>query len=1055
MTAGRQAGRAAACAWLLGVLVVPRSAAQEPGGGRMLDDFEDAARWSVIPSDGVALTARAGRGRTGRALRLDFDFQGHGGYAVVHRALPIDLPDDFVLTFWIRGDAPVNNLEVKLIDPSLENVWWRNQPNFVFQGGWRQVTIRRRHLEFAWGPRRGGDLRQAAAIEFAITAGTGGKGTVWLDDLRLEPRERGPVPDPAPVVSASGSLAAHPPYLAQDGDTTTAWRAPDTGEEWLALDFRRPREFSGLTILWEERRHSTRYQVELSDDGRRWTPVYSVQDGTGGADHVHLPESESRYLRLRFGRSAGNGQGYGVRALTVHPAAWAPGLNAFFHHVAEGAPRGRYPRYLLDEQSYWTMVGVNGDGHRGLLGQDGGFEPFAGEFSIEPFLMDGGKLWTWGDVRAAQSLEDGFLPVPSVEWAGHEVVLRVTAAAIGGPGRSSGLVRYRVSNRGATPRTVTLALAIRPFQVNPSWQFLGVPGGVARIDSITGDPTQVRVNHRVVRSLQPATRFGAVNYDGGDVTEYLSVGRIPSPRRVVDRFGHASGVLTYELDLAGGQSRDVFLLVPWSGRAPDLTPETAGQALAQAAEGWRGLLDRVRVTLPDSARAISNSLRTTLAHMLINRDGPALQPGARSYRRSWIRDGAMISAVLLRLGHPEPVREFMEWYAPYQQESGKVPCCVDARGADPVPEHDSHGELVYLLAEHYRFTGDSAELARLWPHVARAVGYIDSLRRSLRTDAHRQGDSLRYFGLMPPSISHEGYAARPVHSYWDGIFTLRGLTDAAAMARVLGQPDSARYRASRDEFRRDLLASIRTTISQARIGHLPGSADLADYDPTSSSIAVSPGGMLDALPRDIVESTFDRYFREAMAREDSTGWDAYTPYELRNVSTLVRLGWREKAYRLLRSLLAGQRPRAWNQWPEVVWRDGAAPRFLGDLPHTWVGSDFARSLLEMFAYVRDADSTLVLGAGIPLEWMTDTAGVRVENLPIGRGTVTLDIRRRWDLVTVRVEAGGLMPSGGVVLRLPEALLRRQLLPGAGTDVRREPGGEIRFTRLPGVVSFRE
>ena len=36
--------------------------------------------------------------------------------------------------------------------------------------------------------------------------------------------------------------------------------------------------------------------------------------------------------------------------------------------------------------------------------------------------------------------------------------------------------------------------------------------------------------------------------------------------------------------------------------------------------------------------------------MLMSRDGPALAPGTRSYSRSWIRDGAMISEGLLRMG---------------------------------------------------------------------------------------------------------------------------------------------------------------------------------------------------------------------------------------------------------------------------------------------------------------------------------------------------------------------------------------------------------------------
>ncbi|KAG1319051.1 hypothetical protein G6F63_014925 [Rhizopus arrhizus] len=85
--------------------------------------------------------------------------------------------------------------------------------------------------------------------------------------------------------------------------------------------------------------------------------------------------------------------------------------------------------------------------------------------------------------------------------------------------------------------------------------------------------------------------------------------------------------------------------------------------------------------------------------MLISRVGPRLQPGTRSYARSWIRDGAMISEGLLRMGRSDAVRDYINWYAPYQFENGKVPCCVDARGSDPVPENDSHGELIYSIAE--------------------------------------------------------------------------------------------------------------------------------------------------------------------------------------------------------------------------------------------------------------------------------------------------------------------------------------------------------------------
>jgi len=46
------------------------------------------------------------------------------------------------------------------------------------------------------------------------------------------------------------------------------------------------------------------------------------------------------------------------------------------------------------------------------------------------------------------------------------------------------------------------------------------------------------------------------------------------------------------------------------------------------------------------------------------------------------------------------------------------------------------------------------------------------------------------YGLMPESISHEGYSAKPMHSYWDDFFTMKGLKDAAEIQKILGENES-------------------------------------------------------------------------------------------------------------------------------------------------------------------------------------------------------------------------------------------------------------------------
>src|SRR6185436_16886772 len=95
-------------------------------------------------------------------------------------------------------------------------------------------------------------------------------------------------------------------------------------------------------------------------------------------------------------------------------------------------------------------------------------------------------------------------------------------------------------------------------------------------------------------------------------------------------------------------------------------------------------------------------------------------------------------------------------------------------------------------------------------------------------------------------------------------------------------------------------------------------------------------------------------------RDGRAKWDAFTPYEVRVIGTFVRLGWRDRANDALRWFLAYREPPSWRQWPEVSYRDRRSPRYLGDLPHTWVGSDFVRSVLDMLAYERGRDSALVV-----------------------------------------------------------------------------------------------
>jgi hypothetical protein len=1035
----------------------------DPSSLQVLDAFDDIGPWKAVASDGVQASVHPAEGVGGRrGLRLDFDLAGTAGYALARRTLPLDLPRHYEIMFYVRADAPANNFQVKLVDASGDNVWWVNRPDFQFPREWQLVRIKKRHIEFAWGPITDRTLRRVDSIEFAVAAGHGGgRGSVYVSQLAL--RE---LPDEAaavlpPVLRASSALPGAEAALVLDGSMATAWKSdPAAGPaQTLTIDFRRAREFGGLTMRWLPHAYAGRYDVQFSDDGVRWQTVRRVVGGRGGPDAVWLPEAETRFLRLAL--HDGPKGAYGLAELEIKELAFGASANAFFQASARDWPRGTYPRGISGEQTAWTLVGLDGGDESGLLSADGALEVARGGFSIEPFVVAGSRVVSWADVEPRQFLVEDYLPIPGVMWRQAQWELRVSAFASGSRGQSRLVGRYEIRNLTAHRVPLHLVLAVRPFQVNPPSQFLSTVGGASAIGHIKWDGTALSVNgDRTVFPLLAPDRVGTFPFDAGPLPTLLRAPDWAGPIEVRDEFGYASAALSYQLTLAPYASATVGVVVPLSG--PPVRPDLEGEAPATwlnreeatVSAAWRERLQRVSIDVPAPGQPLIAALRTALAHILMSRDGPVLRPGTRSYARSWIRDGAMIAESLLRVGHADVAADYLRWYARYQFANGKVPCCVDERGADPVPEHDSPGQLIFLAAEIYRYTNDRRLLEEMWPHVEAAARYLEMLRQSERTDANLTPATRSFYGLLPASISHEGYSAKPMHSYWDDFWALKGYAGAIAAATALGYRDAAsRLQTQRDEFRLDLTASLRHAIATHGIGYLPGAAELGDFDPTSSTIAIAPAGELHHLPADLVRATFERYWREFVDRRDGRkAWEDYTPYEIRTIGTFVRLGWRDRAHELLAFFLAGRRPVAWNQWPEVVGRDPQQPRFVGDLPHGWVASDFIRAALDLFAYEREGDQALVLAAGVPPDWL-EGSGVTLKNLRTPYGLLGYSLKKQGRSVVLDVPGGPRVPPGGFVLVWPgerppsAAQINGRAMAWQGT--------ELRFHELPAKVVISE
>lgn len=985
-----------------------------------LDDFADLSVWTPIASGQAQLSLLPAQGRSGAAMRMAFDFHGGGGFVVARRRYQPSLPESYAFSFDIRGCGPGNILEFKLVDAANQNVWRWRQEVFELPADWQTVRIRSSELPFAWGPLGGGPPQDIAAMELVIAAGPGGQGEVWIADLRLADTSYYLTPS----VVASSALPGFEPQHVLDPSPATAWRSAAGGPQQLLIDFQQPRDFGGLSICWDS--PPLAFDLQLSRDGRDWTPGFAADQGVGRESHVYLPGAQWRFVRLDL-RENPLEQGYGIVGIEVQPHGFSRSINDFFSAIARRGAPGMYPKYLSGRQTYWTPVGTGEDVTQALFNEEGMVEVDRGSFSIEPLLFADGRLVTWADTTPMPTLEREYLPIPTSRWQCGDFSLRTTAFATGSSGASTLYIRYRLANHAETARAARLFAAIRPFQVTPSWQHWDRFGGVARIAELSYEHGSVLVDRRkrIIPLARPC-QFGALAFAEGPITEYLQAGELPLRDTVFDAFGYASGALGFDVELPAQGVHDTWLAIPFGDDDSD-TPAAAGVAISAevqwriAVSAWEQMLGVFDIVVPPEAAGVVDTLRTAAAHILINRAGPALHPGPRRYSRAWIRDGALMGAALARVGQPGAQRDFIRWYSGFQAPDGNLPDCADASGCEWLPEFDCWGQLIFAVMDYYRFSGDAAFLAEMWPAVQKSVHYMESLREQRMTAEFQTPEKRACYGLLPESMSHEGYMAHPVHAYWDDFWAARGFRDATAMAGILGETaEHERIAALCADFQRTLSASIERVILERQLDFLPGSVEFADFDPSATSIAITVAGELPRLPRGIVEQTYDKYLEGFRQRASGTvPWANYSAYEIRIIGALVRLGRRQDAHELLAFFLADRRILPWNQWPEISWCDPHSPSFIGDMPHSWIGAEYILAVRSLFAYEREEDQSLVIAAGIAERWLADGYEVAVRDLPTYYGRLSYALRREGDSALRLTLCGDLVvPPGGVILQPP-------------------------------------
>jgi hypothetical protein len=705
---------------------------------------------------------------------------------------------------------------------------------------------------------------------------------------------------------------------------------------------------------------------------------------------------------------------------------------------------------------YWNMVGVKDHTSKSLVGQAGEVEPVYEEYVVTFFLFDPATrqlhLPQWLEAGSPspaleQRMDSGYLPVVITTYRppfGAEVEQRTLATTVGlrqreivvnrlvvtagaGPVKgwlcvgvthvgASGFQRHDRAGRYVSDHRITYLRylpAEQRVEVNGSWGpvFDTLPAnfGVYGNDASSNDPNFYLANN----PFHDLATTGALN---GIATATDSVA------------GLCNAVFAWPFDLRAGATFSLDYRLPVDDfRGPsDLTELRAPAADSLEAANrtfWTNKLDGsgLQVGLPPVVDHLFDLYRLCRANLLILTDSGMIHPGPTIYDSFWVRDSSVEGIACALAGDANVANVLYGTHYPtvFNLDPGPIGP-VAGRGffggehEKNDQEWDSNGEALWAIGRFDRVQGPAAAFgAKMYsPYLVEGARWIRDNRSS--------------YGLLLSGWSAEHLGDKDKPHYWDDLWALAGLYEAARLAERLDKPEVAELWAIFDDLKRATMASIRWVLAQQHAQgawetYIPtGPGDVGRLDSTMiGAIAyfhpcrLYQGPKLDAdvdLAFRLTLETIWSHFVSGGFKHDSA-WHAYGPYvTLQLAHAFLLLGNTDRMDQLLNwavgdaafahvTRLAGSAEQwevirgSWNEqhcYP-VASDFGWMPSnwwYMGDVPHGWAAAEFVLLLRDVLFYEtnEDDDPHVYLAPGVLPRWVGDGQAVTVTNAPTTFGT---------------------------------------------------------------------
>jgi hypothetical protein len=697
---------------------------------------------------------------------------------------------------------------------------------------------------------------------------------------------------------------------------------------------------------------------------------------------------------------------------------------------------------------YWNMVGVKDAHQESLVGQAGEIEPVYERYAVTFFVLADGKLHFPQVAEAgapsptlAQQRQGGYLPVVVTTYRppiGLSVEQRTLSTVVGAQKHAAVLNRLVLQSVGKGVRTGQFGVAVIP--VKPSGFVRRKPHGepaqalmLSELRYLPNDRRlEVNTSSGPVFGTPPNT-FGLYGNDNSvdNPDHYLAVnpfaaltagGSLNHATDASDRrAGLCSAAFLWPFDVSGGQDFALDFWLPvddFRGARDlgdlDLTAYPADKFEESNRTFWEQKLDSsgMQATLPPVVEHLWAQYRSSRADLLILADDGAIHPGPTIYDSFWIRDSS-VEAIACALAGDDGLagsqlgRRHLEVF---QTGAGRIGPAGEfgffgGEHERDGREWDANGEALWAFGKFDRIQGPPTAFGSkvYWPYVLEGARWIRD---------NRSADGIMLSGW---SAEHLGDADQP--HYWDDLWSLAGLYEAARIAERIGANDVAELWGAFDSLKSATAASIRWVLDQQRaegawetyVPSGPGAdrglystiiGAAAYFHPTRLYYGAKLGDAIDRAFR-LTLDTIWSHFIEGGFRHDKS-WSAYGPYltlQLAHAFLLVGdldrmdalLGWTigNAGYARV-SRYDGSDERwqvttgTWNEqhaYPVANNFAGMPFRdwYMGDIPHGWAAAEFMLLLRAMLFFEAGEDDVreLYIAPGILPRWLRGAGGESV------------------------------------------------------------------------------